>query len=463
MALAAVMGMGCGAVLLGAGRLAGDTAWLAAGGVLAGTGLLVLVAGSWLDPVAAVLLAIPLPALVATDGLRIAAVAPVAGLAALGGFLRPRSTGGPADLGALPRRTGALLLVSMAAAAAVGPYPLVSAREVLNVGVLAAFTVLAVAVFRRRPSTVERTVSLLVAVAAVVGALAVLQAAGVIPGSFPRHGTGYQRAALGFGQPNGLGLFLAVVTPLAVHRAGIARTPATRGLWRCALAAVVAGLAATFSRGSWFSVVAGLTALFLVGEGRAGLRAATGVAIAVVAVDLGSGGMVRDTVIRTFGDWVLEQRAALAWVGVLMFLDHPLTGVGPGGFAPSLDRYGAQLPQLFEDLPTPHNAYVQMAAEVGLPGLLAYVAFLGVSLVVFGRMVRRGTGAPPDDRRRGLRRALLWSLAVVAWTGWFVWPFSHGAGEAVAVVLALGFAVAGERPQADLGPGERAAAAGRVP
>ena len=51
----------------------------------------------------------------------------------------------------------------------------------------------------------------------------------------------------------------------------------------------------------------------------------------VVVFDLVSGGLIRDTIQRTIGDWVVEQRLSLTLAGVLLFAAHPVLGVGPGG------------------------------------------------------------------------------------------------------------------------------------
>ena len=59
---------------------------------------------------------------------------------------------------------------------------------------------------------------------------------------------------------------------------------------------------------------------------------------------------LRDTAERTLTDWVVEQRAALMAAGVLMFLAHPVLGVGPGGFAVELTSFGAQVPELWDYL-----------------------------------------------------------------------------------------------------------------
>jgi O-antigen ligase len=271
----------------------------------------------------------------------------------------------------------------------------------------------------------------------------VLETVGVLPGAFPRSGTIFNRAALGFGQPNELGMYLALSVPLIVSRVGVSRG-FTRLLWLGCLAGAALGLVGTFSRASWVGLVIGVGVLFSVGAARTALRIWVVIAFAAVVVDLGSGGALTDTAVRTVGDWILEQRAALLLAGVLMFLDRPWLGFGPGGFAEQVEQYAPLVPELSDIQPTPHNAYVQMAAEAGIVGLLAMLAFMWA---VF-RIVRRATLRAQGSERR-LRLTLLWSLAVIAIASNAMWPFSHGVGEAVVLVLALactGPAVRSEPP-----------------
>jgi O-antigen ligase len=88
-----------------------------------------------------------------------------------------------------------------------------------------------------------------------------------------------------------------------------------------------------------------------------------------------------------------QQRFALGYIGGRIFLDHPLTGVGWQGsseepsYAPYLDDARARFPDLPERaLPSPghawgvQNAYVQAAADMGVLGLAAFLAFLLVPL-----------------------------------------------------------------------------------
>lgn len=461
MAVGAVLALGLALVLGFAGALAARVEVVVLAGAVAGAAVVLLVAGGWVDGPSLVVLSLPLPALYSGGEVRLAAAAPVTAAAVFGWFLSWGASGRRLDTGALPRRTAALLVAAFAVASVFAERHLTSARELLNFAVLLAFLVAVTDALVREPQRVARLVALLVAVATVCGVLAVFEAVGVLPGRFPRWGTPFQRAALGFGQPNGLGLFLAVLLPFAVHGLESARSWWGRVLGGAAVAAVGLGLMATFSRGSWLAVLAGAAVLLFAGERGYAFRVWAGALALTAAVDVVSGGVIRDTIVRTAGDWVLEQRAALMLAGVLMFLDHPLLGVGPGGYAGLVERYAGQVPQLWDIQATPHNAYVQMAAETGAIGLAAFVAFLGAVLLVLVRSlrsVRRGRPAAAHHDL-SLRRAVLWAFATACFAGFFVWPFSHGAGQAVMLVVGVGVALAAECERA---PGARAASgAGR--
>jgi O-antigen ligase len=301
-----------------------------------------------------------------------------------------------------------------------------------------AFMMVAVHRFVQKPELRFSAVRLLVWIAALCGTLALLEAVQIIPGKFPRWGTNFNRAALGFGQPNALGLFFVLTLPFAAGLLRSARSNAQRWSAVGALCAIVGGLAATFSRGSWLSLLGGTLILWFAGERRYLAKIwLTGIAL-VLAIELVSGGAISDTARRTLTDWVLEQRAGLMIAGLLMFWEHPLVGVGPGGFAPNLVNVATEVPQLYDYLPTPHNAFIQMAAESGIFGLLLFILLLIVAVRCF---IKRAREPGIDAAEKNLRLAVLWSFAGLVVTCLVVWPFSHGSGQVVMLVAAIGWAV----------------------
>jgi len=439
LAVGLVLLAACGALIAAYGTAISDLRIAAIGGGATAAALFLLMAAGWIDPLLIVALSVPLPAFYSTSTLRIATVAPVTAVAAAAWLMRLGLADEPARFGRIPFRSIAALAAVLAVTTVTARYPLTSVRETANFVVLFLLLLVATDLFQRNGRTIDHVLNALVAGAAICGVLAILETLTILPGQFPRFDTSYNRAALGFGQPNGLGLFFALTVPLAVHRVRTSSGPA-RIAASFALMSAVAGLIATFSRGSWLSLLAGTLPLAFTGDRRLVLRIWLSAAVLAVAADLVSGGAMRDTVERTIGDWVIEQRAALVLAGVMMFLAYPLTGVGPGGYAGSLDQFGPQISQLWDYLPTPHNAYVQMAAETGIFGLIAFSLFLAVTLVVQIRRTRAEDSIVSADRA-SLNRALLWSFATCCAAGMVVWPFAHGTGQAVMLVAAGIFAV----------------------
>ena len=114
-----------------------------------------------------------------------------------------------------------------------------------------------------------------------------------------------------------------------------------------------------------------------------------------------------------------SHRTVLAYIGVRIFLDHPVLGVGWQGssleasYEPYLDDARRRYPSVSEEsLPSPEhpwgvqNAFIQAAADLGLPGLLALLALLAAGAWVAFDAYRRG---PPQ----GLV-ALLWLIVAAA-------------------------------------------------
>lgn len=104
----------------------------------------------------------------------------------------------------------------------------------------------------------------------------------------------------------------------------------------------------------------------------------------------------RDVATDPEASW--QQRAALAYIGGRIFLDHPLLGVGWQGSseAERYEPYLADTRERFPDLPeralpSPEhewgvqNAYVQAAADLGIGGLAAWLALFLVPLAVAWR------------------------------------------------------------------------------
>lgn len=192
----------------------------------------------------------------------------------------------------------------------------------------------------------------------------------------------------GGGDPNYLaaGLVPAIVLAGALvvqYRNGAART----GL-AIAIAIVVAGLAATESRGGALAAMAAaVTALIVLRHHRQHVLAALAVIATLAAVWFAAfpGAWQRVTSIDGGGNG----RSDLWHVALRVAGDHPAAGIGLGNFETQARRYVRRPGQLtyvrlIVDRPhVAHNTYLQILAETGVVGLVlwlgAALGFLGVA------------------------------------------------------------------------------------
>ncbi len=158
-----------------------------------------------------------------------------------------------------------------------------------------------------------------------------------------------------------------------------------RGLRRVAAGVAVALLVvvtcATFSRGALLAVgVMVVVALLL------GLLRVRDVVAATVAVGLGLGAVVAsapDLVERAFAEKSfvaqdnVDSRFTSWTLAAEMTADHPVLGVGPGGFA---ERYAAYDQGRSADpthLSVVHQMYLDVSSELGLVGLAVFLGLIG--------------------------------------------------------------------------------------
>ena len=138
-------------------------------------------------------------------------------------------------------------------------------------------------------------------------------------------------------------------------------------------------------------------------------------------------------------DPTIRDRVAMLSAGRAMVLAHPLVGVGPTMVEARYPEF--RDPSFVEPVVAHlHNVPMQIAAERGLPALLAWLAFVGVALVDLGRLFQEG-------RRRMLAAVALAALVSMLAGGLFEYNF--GDSEflmLLLIVLTLPFAAS--RPAA---------------
>src|SRR5262249_35325664 len=96
-------------------------------------------------------------------------------------------------------------------------------------------------------------------------------------------------------------------------------------------------------------------------------------------------------VVLTSENFAVVERMAHWQAGWGMFQDYPSLGAGPGNYPAVYEQYF--IPPWREALGHAHNYYLNMAAEAGMPGLLALLVLLGLAFRALRRRIR---AADPD-------------------------------------------------------------------
>jgi O-antigen ligase len=330
--------------------------------------------------------------------------------------IEPLRRGGWTLLGA------ATLIAIVFAATIAGPvltdgYPL--ARSLVSAAKFAEYGALAVAVpliVRHRADALAVAVAL-TAVASLAAIVGVLQIIGLVGN--------LDNVPAGRRMPSFVGYhdFAALAgATLAIALAAIAS-----GTWRrlrhLGAAAAIAGVVGVVIAGAMATVLAlilaaGLALVFMIARRTFSLRRALAIGGLIAAVTLGTlslrSGDVADFVgflgkqDGASGDvQSYSQRTVLAYIGLRIFLDHPLTGVGwqaselPVNFEPHLAAARKRFPDVAEEaLPSDdhrfgvQNAYVQAAADLGVFGLVALVATLAAAFLRATQRAIRGASPP---------------------------------------------------------------------
>lgn len=260
---------------------------------------------------------------------------------------------------------GACVWTFVSAAASGGdPIPIVAA-----VAAGAASLVVAAVVSRGRPWVVPALVVGAGALVAVVGRAEILT-------SRPEQGP--------FGYANATGAFYLQATIAALMLAVSA--PQVEGRWIGGIgAAVFAGI--TFASGS--AAAAGLLVLpaagFALSALRRGRPALIGMAALFAVALIGTivvGSVAAESSDGTPGGRIFDERRKTLWhQAVTTIGEHPLTGVGPGGFVED-----GPFVRIDADARWAHHGFLQFGAETGIPGMgLVTLAFAWLLASLAGR------------------------------------------------------------------------------
>jgi putative inorganic carbon (hco3(-)) transporter len=230
----------------------------------------------------------------------------------------------------------------------------------------------------------------------------------------------YLRAYGTFQQPNPYAGYLGLTLPLAFSVAlwGVEtlrdRTRAAARPWLflvpAAASVLILGAAyASQSRGAWIGIAAALTAATVVRSRRAAAWFGALAVAAALAGALGAAQLVPARVVQRFADvlpisqvpdiataevtdanFPAIERLAHWQAATTMWRDHPWLGVGMGNYPAVYPAYA--IGRWHDPLGHAHNYYLNVGAETGLFGLLAYALFWLAAFWLAVRAVRAAHG-----------------------------------------------------------------------
>ncbi len=234
-----------------------------------------------------------------------------------------------------------------------------------------------------------------------------------------------------FTDVNSLGAYLTLMLWIAIAVAAVREGTLWRWSWRVGAAAIAVALVFTASRAALAgAAIGGLVVMMgLRGSGLIDVSRLTGarqlrilraspVIALVLAAALVGYATVRDVRLidqdsyldgvlytlnlRTPSAERLKGRMPLWAAGARMVADRPVFGIGTGRFYKQLWAYAPDREALIRAQENAHNYFLQIAAELGVTGLLAFSLLLSAGLRGAWRAAR-GTGPP---RLRGMALAV---------------------------------------------------------
>ncbi|NLE64484.1 MAG: hypothetical protein GX606_01030 [Elusimicrobia bacterium] len=219
------------------------------------------------------------------------------------------------------------------------------------------------------------------------------------------------RVTASFSHANGLGAYLVIALSV-LFSYGLflwEKTAVRLRLFRLLALLLTGGLGATvlvmtYSRGAWIGFLAAALLLVLIRRRYAGILFALMVCFFLVGLPFLQAtrnvSLVTDTVStgkneaasgsRSLAEWFRQSgmtgtgRVGFWQDAVRIIKDHPLTGTGLNTYTNTIQRYSDAWKAY------PHNSYLQMSAEIGLPGVLVFFLFVIFHMMYAARVVRGG-------------------------------------------------------------------------
>jgi O-antigen ligase len=220
-----------------------------------------------------------------------------------------------------------------------------------------------------------------------------------------------------FKNPNENAYALVLLVPLTIALGRGSRRIVHAALWAIAGAYLVA-IYLTFSRGGLIGLFAVIALLGWKQKSsliRTLMLGALALGLVFVALFWGRKDDFKD--LRT--DTTVNQRIATIKAGMLMFVDKPLLGIGPGC---SLVAYPLYVPKDAhcgcQDQLVIHNAFIQVLSETGILGFIPFAGFIGLTIFQLWRVQQKVLAPAVHAYASGIELAL-WGFVICGMSGGF--------------------------------------------
>ncbi|HEY5838088.1 MAG TPA: O-antigen ligase family protein [Pyrinomonadaceae bacterium] len=237
-----------------------------------------------------------------------------------------------------------------------------------------------------------------------------------------RHGLaaveGYRVSGRGvgmFGNTNDMALFVVTVIPITITLFLLSRRKIGKILFGALAAVMLASIVLSYSRGAFLGLVVVLI-FFAMKLGR-GHRAAIIAVILLLSIGFlflapGNYGLRLLSIFVPSLDPVqsADARRAELFRSIYTAIRHPFFGIGMGNYMSQMSLRGIET----------HNAYTQVAAEMGLAALACYTMFVVSPLRKLGQIVRETFNARANTRYYYLALGLQASLIAYMVSSFFL-------------------------------------------
>jgi putative inorganic carbon (hco3(-)) transporter len=211
------------------------------------------------------------------------------------------------------------------------------------------------------------------------------------------------------GSKNRYAQIMLVLLPLAGYAFVTTRNRLHRSLAAASGILILAGMLFTFSRGAGVALIALVLVAILLRSIRP-RSAIIGTAVLVLAIftvapdfyhrmeSLAGVGSLVSEESGERPDGAILGRATSNLASLYVFFDHPIIGVGPGRYPAEYSvRYANELGlRHFTGQRRAHNLYFEIAAELGIFGITAFLGIIGATLAGLWRERRRWLNVKPE-------------------------------------------------------------------